>query len=54
VGSSLYRYASLPFEVASVLLLVAIIGSVMLARTVKQEAAADDVAPEEIKGRDEG
>ncbi|HEX8144306.1 MAG TPA: NADH-quinone oxidoreductase subunit J [Pyrinomonadaceae bacterium] len=46
VGSSLYRYASLPFEIASVLLLVAIIGSVMLARTLKQEAAADDVDPE--------
>src|SRR3954462_8923449 len=29
-GASLYRYASLPFEIASVLLLVAIIGSVML------------------------
>ena len=49
VGSSLYRYASLPFEIASVLLLVAIIGSVMLARTVKQEVAADDVDPEELK-----
>jgi NADH-quinone oxidoreductase subunit J len=46
VGGSLYRYASLPFEIASVLLLVAIIGSVMLARTVKQEAAVDDVDPE--------
>src|SRR6266576_7353575 len=46
VGRSLYRYASLPFEIASVLLLVAIIGSVMLARTLKQEASADDVAPE--------
>jgi NADH-quinone oxidoreductase subunit J len=46
VGGSLYRYASLPFEVASVLLLVAIIGSVMLARTIKQEASVDDVAPE--------
>jgi NADH-quinone oxidoreductase subunit J len=45
VGGSLYRYASLPFEIASVLLLVAIIGSVMLARTLKQEAAVDDVAP---------
>jgi NADH-quinone oxidoreductase subunit J len=43
VGNSLYRYASLPFEIASVLLLVAIIGSVMLARTLKQEAAVDDV-----------
>jgi NADH-quinone oxidoreductase subunit J len=49
VGSSLYRYASLPFEIASVLLLVAIIGSVMLARTVKQEAAADDVDPEVLE-----
>lgn len=46
VGSSLYRYASLPFEIASVLLLVAIIGSVMLARTLKQEASADDVDPD--------
>ena len=43
VGNSLYTYASLPFEIASLLLLVAIIGSVMLARTLKQEAAADDV-----------
>jgi NADH-quinone oxidoreductase subunit J len=49
VGSSLYRYASLPFEIASVLLLVAIVGSVMLARTIKQEAAADDVDPEVLK-----
>src|SRR5882762_11554554 len=49
VGGSLYRYASLPFEVASVLLLVAIIGSVMLARTINQEAAVDDVAPEVLK-----
>lgn len=49
VGSSLYRYASLPFEIASVLLLVAIIGSVMLARTLKQEAAVDDVAPETLE-----
>ncbi|HYJ46590.1 MAG TPA: NADH-quinone oxidoreductase subunit J [Pyrinomonadaceae bacterium] len=49
VGGSLYRYASLPFEIASVLLLVAIIGSVMLARTVKQEASADDVDPEVLE-----
>lgn len=49
VGGSLYRYASLPFEIASVLLLVAIIGSVMLARTLKQEASADDVDPETLK-----
>ena len=46
VGNSLYRYAALPFEIASVLLLVAIIGSVMLARTLRQEAAVDDLAPE--------
>ena len=45
MGGSLYRYGSLPFEIASVLLLVAIIGSVMLARTLKQETAVDDVDP---------
>jgi NADH-quinone oxidoreductase subunit J len=50
VGTSLYTYASLPFEIASVLLLVAIIGSVMLARTLKQEVAADDVDPEVLNG----
>ena len=49
VGASLYRYASLPFEIASVLLLVAIIGSVMLARTLKQEASVDDVAPDVLE-----
>ena len=49
VGNSLYRYASLPFEIASVLLLVAIIGSVMLARTLRQEASADDVDPETLQ-----
>jgi NADH-quinone oxidoreductase subunit J len=48
-GSALYRYGSLPFEIASVLLLVAIIGSVMLARTLKQERSADDVAPEVLQ-----
>ena len=47
VGASLYRFGSLPFEIASVLLLVAIVGSVMLARTLKQEAAVDDV-PREV------
>ena len=49
IGLRLYSYASLPFEVASVLLLVAIIGSVMLARTIKQEAAVDDVAQEVLQ-----
>ena len=49
VAGSLYRYASLPFEIASVLLLVAIIGSVMLARTLKQERSADDVPPEVLE-----
>jgi len=48
VGASLYRYGALPFEIASVLLLVAIVGSVMLARTSKQELAADDVDPRVI------
>ncbi|HEX8633028.1 MAG TPA: NADH-quinone oxidoreductase subunit J [Pyrinomonadaceae bacterium] len=43
VGASLYRFAALPFEIASVLLLVAIIGSVMLARTARQEAATGDL-----------
>jgi len=45
IGSSLYRFGSLPFEIASLVLLVAIVGSVMLARTLKQEAAVDDAAP---------
>ena len=49
LGGVLYRYASLPFEIASVLLLVAIIGSVMLARTLRQEASADDVDPEALR-----
>ena len=49
MGASLFRFGSLPFEIASVLLLVAIIGSVMLARTLKQEAAVDDVDPETIQ-----
>jgi NADH-quinone oxidoreductase subunit J len=45
VGGSLYRYGGLPFEIASVLLLVAIVGSVLLARTPKQEVATDDLDP---------
>jgi NADH-quinone oxidoreductase subunit J len=49
MGNALYRFGSLPFEIASVLLLVAIIGSVMLARTLKQEAAVDDVDPDTLK-----
>src|SRR5574341_947758 len=49
VGTSLYTYAALPFEIASVLLLVAIVGSVMLARTLKQEVSADDIDPEVLK-----
>src|SRR5215218_9352938 len=48
VGASLYRYGGLPFEIASVLLLVAIVGSVLLARTSKQELAADDGDPRVI------
>ena len=49
VGGSLYRYGGLPFEIASVLLLVAIVGSVLLARTPRQELAADDVDPQVIE-----
>lgn len=45
VGGSLYRFAALPFEIASVLLLVAIVGSVLLARTARQEKAVDDLDP---------
>ena len=37
VGDALYRKAALPFEVASVLLLVAMVGAVLLARGTKQE-----------------
>ncbi len=48
VGNSLYRYGALPFEIASLLLLVAIVGSVLLARTSKQELAHDDVDPQVI------
>jgi NADH-quinone oxidoreductase subunit J len=50
VGGSLYRYGGLPFEIASVLLLVAIVGSVLLARTPRQEAAADDDVETEAEG----
>jgi NADH-quinone oxidoreductase subunit J len=41
VGETLYTKAALPFEIASVLLLVAIIGSVVLARTRRQEDTFD-------------
>jgi NADH-quinone oxidoreductase subunit J len=37
VGESLYTKAALPFEIASLLLLVAIVGAVLLARGKKQE-----------------
>ena len=37
VGDALYRKAVLPFEIASVLLLVAMVGAVLLARGTKQE-----------------
>ncbi|HEX8072247.1 MAG TPA: NADH-quinone oxidoreductase subunit J [Pyrinomonadaceae bacterium] len=48
VGSSLYRFGALAFEIASLLLLVAIVGSVLLARTSKQELAHDDLDPQVI------
>lgn len=41
VGDTLYVRTALPFEIASVLLLVAIIGSVVLARTRRQEETFD-------------
>ena len=41
VGWALYTRAALSFEIASVLLLVAIIGSVLLARTPRQERLAE-------------
>jgi NADH-quinone oxidoreductase subunit J len=41
LGEALYQQAALPFEVASVLLLVAIVGSVLLARGRKQEKIFD-------------
>ena len=37
VGEALYRQAALPFEIASLLLLVAMVGAVLLARGSKQE-----------------
>jgi NADH-quinone oxidoreductase subunit J len=37
VGDALYRKAALPFEIASVLLLVAMVGAILLARGTKQE-----------------
>jgi NADH-quinone oxidoreductase subunit J len=37
VGEALYRQAALPFEIASLVLLVAIVGAVLLARGSKQE-----------------
>ncbi|HXG65121.1 MAG TPA: NADH-quinone oxidoreductase subunit J [Blastocatellia bacterium] len=37
VGEALYRQAALPFEIASLLLLVALVGAVLLARGTKQE-----------------
>jgi hypothetical protein len=54
VGASLFRYAGLPFEIASVLLLVAIVGSVLLARTAKQEEASDDLDPRLLPGEGPG
>ena len=41
VGADLYERGALPFEIASVLLLVAIVGSVLLARERKQEKFFD-------------
>jgi NADH-quinone oxidoreductase subunit J len=42
VGEALYKQAALPFEIASVLLLVAMVGAVLLARGTKQEKLYDE------------
>src|SRR3712207_9299304 len=39
VGSSLYRYGALPFEIASLLLLVPIVCSVLLARRSEEHTS---------------
>lgn len=41
VGDALYKKAALPFEIASLLLLVAMVGAVLLARGTKQEKLYD-------------
>lgn len=41
VAQALYKQAALPFEIASVLLLVAMVGAVLLARGTKQEKLYD-------------
>jgi len=41
VGEALYKQAALPFEIASILLLVAIVGAVLLARGTRQEKLYD-------------
>ncbi len=41
VGEALYKQAALPFEIASVLLLVAMVGAVLLARGTRQEKQFD-------------
>src|SRR5262252_751451 len=41
VGEALYRQAALPFEIASLLLLVAMVGAIVLARGAKQEKLYD-------------
>ena len=47
VGAALYTQGALPFEIASILLLVAIIGSVLLARTPRQERLYDQEQEQE-------
>jgi NADH-quinone oxidoreductase subunit J len=41
IGEALYRQAALPFEIASLLLLVAMVGAILLARGTKQEKSYD-------------
>ncbi len=44
VGASLFKEFMLPFEAISVLLLVAIVGGVIVSRSVKQEVQAEEAA----------
>jgi NADH-quinone oxidoreductase subunit J len=47
IGDALLREYLLPFEVASVILLMALVGAMVIARrAVKEEAGADETNPE--------
>ena len=50
VADTLYHQAALPFEIASMLMLVAMVGAVLLARGKKQELYYDE-APDEARSQ---